>query len=246
MNENKNHSLGVMVKDARLPHGNASRVTEKAKNYMMLITDPDEINMTIAQLRNLPTWNPLAQVVILFTERMKTEEEKNDWVEQAFSELLTFGMLNVNVIYQNEGDKYTMLVDSWLPYHGKSCGRKVANMMTIDECTSTYTLTDEATDEWEYIGNITELHDLVEEPKIPEKDDFHGCTLNVTSFNWEPFVLFSPDGKTVESGLEVLMLQTIGHKMRLNMTFNLLPTERRTQLISDDNKTGIYTELLQK
>lgn len=66
LNENDHHDLAIMVKDARRTHWNASHVTEKAKNYLMLLNDKSELSATIKQLHALPTWNPLAQVVIFF------------------------------------------------------------------------------------------------------------------------------------------------------------------------------------
>lgn len=63
LNEDERHELGVMIKDARKRHHNASHVTEKAKNYFMLLSNSSELSTTIKQLKHLPTWNPLAQVL---------------------------------------------------------------------------------------------------------------------------------------------------------------------------------------
>lgn len=61
--------LGIMVKDALKKHGNASHVTERAKNYMLLLENgPEEIAPTLEMWKRLPTWNPLATTLIFFSK----------------------------------------------------------------------------------------------------------------------------------------------------------------------------------
>jgi hypothetical protein len=68
-NEDKRHELGVMIKDARKKHLSAVHVTEKAKNYFMLLSNSSELESTLKLLMGLPTWNPLAQVYLLKSKK---------------------------------------------------------------------------------------------------------------------------------------------------------------------------------
>lgn len=87
LNEDKDHVLAVMVKDSKKPH-RSSRVQEKAQNYFMLLQHIDDFDATLNQVKNLPTWNPLAQIVVQFTVPFENEELKISWLKILFNELL--------------------------------------------------------------------------------------------------------------------------------------------------------------
>lgn len=168
LNENDRHDLAVMVKDARVKHWNASHVTEKAKNYLMLLNDKSELAANIKQLHALPTWNPLAQVVIFFLTAMEPDELEDQTVS-VILELFASNVLNVNVMSQRIN---TSLVQSytWFPYEKAHCATNFTRLHLIDEC--------------EYVPEEEETpsHFNIESfkshwQKIP--DDFHSCPLKV-------------------------------------------------------------------
>lgn len=170
LNENEKHDLAVMIKDARVKHWNASHVTEKAKNYLMLLNDKSELKANIKQLHALPTWNPLAQVVIFFLREMEPEELEEQTIS-VILELFESYVLNVNVMSQRIN---TSLIQSytWFPYEKTHCAENLTRLHLIDEC--------------EYVvdeDQQTEPHFVVQNfksawQKIP--DDFHSCPLKVS------------------------------------------------------------------
>jgi hypothetical protein len=94
LNEDKDHVLAVMVKDSKKPH-RSSRVQEKAQNYFMLLQHFNDFDATLKQVKNLPTWNPLAQIVVQFTVPFESEAVKILWVKNLFDELLSHDALKV-------------------------------------------------------------------------------------------------------------------------------------------------------
>lgn len=260
-NEDKNHMLGIMVKNGRLEHKNASRVTDRAQNYMLLMTELEDLSITLVQWKSLPTWNPLAQTVILLIEPLKTVDEKDYKVKHIFDELLHSGMIFANVMYQMESDAYKMevrkanlfrhikltlsiQVESWFPYYRNSCATSVDNIYKIDECIVKETVNDET-------GEISLDEKIFEfskdkEPKVPHT--FHGCQFNVSTFVWEPFVVGRQYNANlmIESGLEILMLKAIAKQMEMKLKYSVLSPEIATAKITSDNQTGIYADLIHK
>jgi hypothetical protein len=94
LNEDKDHVLAVMVKNSKKPH-RSSRVQEKAQNYFMLLQHFNDFDATLKQVKNLPTWNPLAQIVVQFTVPFESEAVKILWVKNLFDELLSHDALKV-------------------------------------------------------------------------------------------------------------------------------------------------------
>lgn len=239
LNEDESHNLAVMVKDSKKPH-RSSRVQEKAQNYFMLLQHYDDLQATLTQLKNLPTWNPLAQIVVQFTVPFESEKLSEKWVVSLFKELLLHDALKVNVMFQFKNDTNKIQVKTWFPYHNISCARKVENIRKIEECS---------------VDGVTRTPTMLSfnqqmYPLIPKK--LHGCTLKVSTIVYEPFVVASEDEvdddneAIVDRGLEVLMLQTISEGMQLVIQTNNVNNERATRLISDNNKTGLYSKLLMK
>lgn len=245
INEDKKHSLGVMVKDGRLKHLNASAwgVTDKAKSYMLLMLIMDDLKVTLLQWKGLPTWNPLAQTVIVLMEPIKDDETKNKMVQEIFEMLLREGIINANIMYQMEGDDKRMLSETWFPYLNDSCAKKVENIYEIDECIVTET-EDPVTKEISRYINVTEINQNLY-PKIPSR--FHACPLRASVFIWEPFVVSSGDNSEKDlSGIEILMLKTITDQMELKIKYKFLDDKLLAERISGDNQTGIYADLLQE
>ena len=132
INEDPRHEMGVMVKDASRPHLNASHVTEKAKNYLMLIADSSALAAPIRQLRRLPTWNPLAQVVVVFTAELTPLVFEIE-VRNVLQELFDHSVLNVNVMVQRYNTS-VLEVWTWFPYESGSCADNIERLRLVDEC----------------------------------------------------------------------------------------------------------------
>lgn len=239
VNEDKKHELGIMIKDGRLPHRNASKVTDRAKNYLLLMLVLGDLTDALRQWKSLPTWNPLAQTVIVFMDPIATIENKERDVKIVFDELLSHGILFANVIFQLADDPHKLVTETWFPYLGDSCAKTVDNIYKIDECVVNESV-NETTGATKFTKSLNEFnYNLF--PKVPNR--LHGCPLTVSTFIWEPFVV---GNDTVESGLEILMLETMSTQMEMELKFNILSDEISSALISGDNETGIYADLIQK
>lgn len=236
LNEDKRHILGLMVKDANLKHFNASRVTDKAQNYLLLMVVLKDLSDALKQWSSLPTWNPLAQTVIVFMEPMTSEDEKEREVKLVFEELLRHGIVYANAVYQMANDSYKLIAETWFPYHDDCCANSVDHVFKIHECTVP------PLDESGIIGKetIIEFNQFRYE-KLPIS--FHDCPLKVSAFIWEPFVV---GNDSVDTGLEVLMLQAITSQKNFNLQFDVLNEELMSKKITADNQSGIYADLLQK
>lgn len=252
LNEDERHDLGVMIKVANRFHHNASHVTEKAKNYFMLLSNASELTDTIKQLKGLPTWNPLAQVkhqihlckkhnfknfqkhfqvVVLFTNIMNNIDELNEAIKTVFEELLTHSVLNVNIIYQNIDNPNSLEAVTWFPYQNRNCANKIMDIKIIDTCE---TFENESIQFMQFNGDLY--------PKIPKT--FHECPLKITANVNEPYVV--ADSGSVKKGLEILMLETITEKMRMVPVYEVVDREIANRKISDSNETGLYASLIQR
>jgi hypothetical protein len=178
INEDIWHNFGVMVKDGRLKHLNASAwgVTDKAQSYLLLMVVMDDLDVTLKQWKGLPTWNPLAQTVIVFMDPMENIATKNLLVRETFENLLNEGILKAIVMYQMKDENMRMISESWYPYYNKSCAKKVENIHEIDECIVGESF-NETSQEMEPYENITALNEYLE-PKMPST--FHGCPIHVS------------------------------------------------------------------
>lgn len=247
LNEDDSHAIAVMVKDSKKPH-RSSRVQEKAQNYFMLLQHFDDFPATLKQLMTLPTWNPLAQLVVQFTIPFQNETIKEEWIEKLFNQLLLNDALKVNALYQFTNDTNRIGVMTWFPYHNTSCPTKVENIRKIEECYVKISINEKTGMEQKEYKVDSFNQDLY--PIIPKK--LHRCPMYVGAVEWEPFVVTSEDeygddgGPIIEKGLEVLMLKTITDGMDLNVSFYPINSERAMRVITDNNKSGLYAKLLQK
>ena len=240
LNDDKRHEICVMVKDAKKKHWNASHVTEKAQNYMMLITNANEITSIVKQLKRLPTWNPLAQVVVIFTDEMKLKNEQDEMVRVVFDELLMYDVLQVNIVIQRTTSLNTLEVLTWFPYERDNCANYIKNIRKVEECKLVETKN--------HTTGIVKQSIIIRSfnrkyyPKIPTY--FHECPMKVTTFFWEPYVVGQRNN--VKGGLEILMIQTISQKMNLKPVYNVIDQLRATKLITSNNETGLYSDILQR
>ncbi|XP_055624912.1 uncharacterized protein LOC129767755 [Toxorhynchites rutilus septentrionalis] len=256
-NHDPRHEMGVMVKDGRKRHWNASHVTEKAKNYLLLVGDSSELEAPINQLRRLPTWNPLAQVIVVFTSEM-TPLISDIEIRNALQKLFEHSVLNVNVMIQRYNTS-VMEVWTWFPYENGGCADNIAEIRLIDECELVQTQYD-LTFEEEFLNETAEnsttplpvqqtLWMFREKhyasdfgPKVPI--DYNSCPLKITTSIWAPFVVGNET--TIEKGLEVLMIETITARMKLIPVYTILDPQRASARITADNNTGFYADLIHR
>lgn len=243
VHEDEKHKLGLMVKDGRLKHMNASAfgVIDKAQNYMMMMKTLEDLDYAVKMWSRLPTWNPLAQCVVVCIDPL-TVEEKDQLVKNVLSRLLADGMMNGIVVYILKDDQKLLSAETWFPYFNASCGTKIENIFKIEEC--------RVIEIFNKTSRRMENESLVESfnenlfPRIPRK--FRGCFLNVSAFIWEPFVVRSDDQNENLIGLEVKMLKEISSKLNLKIRFKILSGNPMTMKISSNNVTGIYADILQR
>ena len=170
---------------------------------------------------------------------MSSVEEKNKLVRKIFEELLENGILYANVMYQMNDDPYKMEVESWFPYFNNSCAFHVDNIFKIDECVVKKSVNERKGKNPEKVTSFNQnLY-----PKLPHS--YHNCPLRVSTFIWEPFVVKGDDGK-IDSGLEILLLKTITKQMQMKAEFKVLNRTIAAKKITDNNRTGIYADLIQK
>ena len=245
INEDKKHALGVMVKDGRLKHLNASAwgVTDKALSYLLLLLVMDDLDVALKQWRGLPTWNPLAQTVIVFMDPIRDVKTKDESVRHVLEKLLNYGIINANVVYQLKDNSERMVSESWFPYLNASCAKIVENIYEIDECISTETV-DKETNKTIRNNTVFSMNENLF-PKVPSR--FHGCPMHVSAFIWEPFVVSTGNDSEVGlAGIEILMLKSITSQMELKIKYKFLDDKLLAERISADNQTGIYADLLQE
>lgn len=234
LNENPKHDLGVMVKDATKYHYSPVHVTEKAQNYFIIIEKANQLPNTILQLNRLPTWNPLANVVIFFTSDMNETlivSETMDVLEQFFQK----SVYNVNVISQRINSTILQTF-TYFPYEGNNCATSVKNIKQIHECIN-------AKDQSDEIDNVkvTSFNQHLF-PKIPRQ--LHGCKLNISAAIQAPYVA-SRNG-IISKGLEVEMLKMVGLKLNLNPSYRLIDNEIVNSITTANQTHGIYSDVLQR
>lgn len=139
----------------------------------MFIVSAEDVNSTVHQWRSLPTWNPMAQVVGLFTEVFDstTIEEQ---IRNVLGELLLHNMLNVNLMYNKEGTNLVEMI-TWFPYESSNCADRILNLRIVDQC------------EYEINSSNSSDANIVFRPKKKEKKIppiLHGCPLKVSSSVW--------------------------------------------------------------
>lgn len=71
-----------------------------------------DVKSTLQQWHKLPTWNPQAQVMVLFTNPFDDDEQMQNDILIALSKFLEHGMLNVNVMIHRANS-------SWLQVFAK-------------------------------------------------------------------------------------------------------------------------------
>lgn len=241
LNEDVGHELSVMIKDSGKRHMNASHVSEKAQNYFMFITTAADVNSTVHQWHSLPTWNPLAQVMVLFTETYSNESTMLSHTHNVFEQLLEHGMLNVNVMVHLDGTNVVEMI-TWYPYADGNCAREVRNLVVMDECEYSDVVSsvadgnlsktglDENDQQHQELGPLTVQYiPKVKIPKIPLT--LHMCPLSVSASIFEPYTYYDAMTDTWTKGIEVLLVHTIAKVLRLRPIFVMVNESRENRVV---------------
>lgn len=241
LNEEEGHSINLLIKDDSTPKEAEPRAEEKAKNYLILVTFPTEIVENIKKLQKLPTWNHLAQFIVVVTERFADQFEMEVVVSGTFKLFFDYSILDVYVLIQNL-DNYNILQSFiWFPYDGKSCSNILSynNLVIIDEC-ETLNITDgiQEYEMRELVANVSS--------RLPIK--YHGCPMTISTNIWEPYVIGNviDDEKEVTGGIEVNLIKLIAEKLDLETIFKIIDDSKAFSIVTDDEETGFYSDLIKR
>lgn len=233
LNEGKRHNLAVMVKDCARFHTSEIHVTDKASNYFLLLSKSGDLPATMTMLKGLPTWNPLANVAVLFTNIFNDTHLERE-TDVVLKGLFAYSMYNVNVMSQRKGT-YVIQCYTYFPYEGNNCATSVKNVKMINEC---YNEKEDQKDEENL--RVTYFHQE-QFPKIPRR--LHGCNLNVSVSVSAPYVVRVRN--KIEKGLEVLMLKQIANEMDLTLKYKVIDQEIVNSFITANATRGLYSNILQ-
>lgn len=232
-NESPKHEFALMTKYATRYHMPELHVTGQAQNYFILVAKATQLTETIKQLSSLPTWNPLANFVILFTKVLNETYLASETFKM-MDELFTYSAYNVYVLSQRQGT-YMIQSHTYFPYEDDNCATSVKNIKMVDECFN------EKESQYDPDNaSIVEHHQELY-PKIPKK--LHKCYLNASVFIQAPYVLATED--VIDRGIEILMLKQIANELDMIPIYKVLDKEVVNSLTTDDNLTGIYADILQ-
>lgn len=231
----ENLKFSIMPKFPPKPHP-PSRLVDKVQNYLAISREVQDVAYGVELWKRLPTWNPLARVMVFFLNPINSTETKDFMVRECFKLLLKEGMLYANAMYQMADDPYKMIVETWFPYESTGCAKEVGRIYQIQECTIPRS---------NIKGNVSTITNVNENkyPKLP--NTLHGCKLHVSAFIWAPFIIGSRERGKVEAGVEIEMLKTITTQMKMKLVFKILNNTIVTKRVTD-NQTDIYADLLRK
>lgn len=185
-----------------------------------------DVNVSVHQWHFLPTWNPMAQVIVLLT-RIRAADELELDVDAVLRNLHAFGMLNVNVLAVAENTS-VVLVFTWHPYGSGNCANVVRDIVVADRC------------EYETEADTPihyEPHRRV--AKIPAT--LNWCPLRVAASAWEPYVVFDKATDRFSRGIEVLLITTIAAVLHLRPQFVRTATNRENRMAGQTN--DVYVQL---
>lgn len=231
-NESPKHEFAIMTKYATQYHMTELHVTGQALNYFILVGKAAHLTQTLQQLSTLPTWNPLANFVILFT-KVLNETVLASETQKIMEELFSYSAYNVYVLSQKK-DTYMIQSFTYFPYEDDNCATNVKNIRLVDEC---YNTKESQYDE--DIISVVSHHDEMY-PKIP--NDLHKCQLNVSAFVQAPYV--QEVYGVIEKGLEILMIKMIAEKLNMEPVFNQIQKEIVNSLTTNDSDNGVYSDIL--
>lgn len=232
LNEDNRHKMGVMVKDATKYHFSPAHVTEKASNYLILISNSSELSGTLKLFNRLPTWNTLANIAVFFTSDMNDTQLEIE-TQEVLNQIFSRSAYNVYVMsYRSEGR--TIQSFTYFPYEADNCATSVKNIRLIDSCST------HKDEKGENQAKIKTYHAYLF-PKIPRR--FHGCRLNVSVFLQAPYADLDDNGQ-VKKGLEVMMLQQIAQELNFKLSYTFIDTNLVNSYITANATHGLYSNVL--
>lgn len=207
-----------------------NKIVEKARNYLVVFEELNEVTAALHLWRELPTWNPLARFVAVFLKIYddKTLHRYTRFILEAFFES---NALNVKVM-SHRLDANVIQMHTWFPYEGTNCACGVRNIHLINECRFS-----DSRNESQFVRHITSM-----QPVVPV--DLHGCPLRVAASVYGPYVYYDPIQKDFKNGIEVHLIRTIAQALNMTPVFIGINETRDNRIVS--NETGIYSMLLKR
>lgn len=223
--EDVEHNQTVMTKVANRPHVDPLHVTELAQNYLIICRNSSDLKPNLIQLKKLPTWNPLAQFVVVLAKILnQTDTDLN--IFKIIEETFKYHIININVIYTNSNENDLTQTITWYPYDDKNCANKLENFKLIDECR----IVEETPDVTSYEKKWG--------PKIPI--NFHFCPLKVSAVSWNPYVKYNTK-RGFYAGAEYNFVKTLGEILQITPVFHF-NNHTRDEL----HKTNFWDDLLNR
>lgn len=246
----ENGKMSLMLKHSQKPHYSAAKFLEKAKVYVMIVQEADEIIDAHKLFKSLPSYNLLAKVIVYFPMQMTSEVFKRER-NTAFMLIFGYGFIDIFII----GRKYgTPIVDSYtfFPYEDQNCAEKVHKIELLHSCEFSvpptfgrkpetfYDIYDLASDD----RNIY-IKQLRDNPKkLPNY--IPNCVIPVTVSNREPFVVADDIHEKVYKGIEFRMMNETFNEMQAIVKYRIQQANVRYRKFSLNNLTGAYADLLNK
>lgn len=213
--EDERHNQTLMTKVATRQHADPLHVTELAQNYLIICRNSTDLKENLIQLKSLPTWNPLAQFVVVIASKFNASDNQLN-IFKVVEETLTYHIININVIY-TKPNSIDIEVIGWYPYDGTNCANKLENFKIIDECS----IIDGKPNVISYDKNF--------EPKIP--NNLHLCPIRVSSISWQPYVKYNTR-QGFYAGSEYNFVRTLGEILQITPEF-IINNHTRDELHKD-------------
>lgn len=181
------------------------------------------------QWKSLPSWNPLAPVLVLmyFTYDAHIFRDKQKEVLAIF---LRHDMLHVKIFTLRKSARILGVI-TWFPLDNRNCAMMVTELIALGRCEYA------ESGAFEYIEHAAVASKEVIPRHLP------GCVLRVTTSILEPYVYYDTRTRQL-AGLEVRLVQAIAHKLGMHADFLLIEDNRDFRIVS--NETGIYAHLFQR
>jgi hypothetical protein len=219
--------------------GKSNQLSEdKYENYILISyycqhQDVErDITQQISRLYETKHLNSRAKFVVV---SVNVQENLNKFASDLFSELWKWKIFNAILLASasetgNDAEPdfvYILDIYTWFPYHPPGHCTNVIDAVLFDRWVA------DGTSNGKFLYNV---------PLFPSKipDDFHGCELRVSTFEFVPFVgrkkttKNDPNKVTFDEGLEIMLLEHICEKT--NMSIHLL------DLPADGGRWGIHLE----
>jgi hypothetical protein len=228
--DSRAYSMSIMIKNSNASHVDANVFRGKTTGYMILIDEPQELHNQIKLMKSLPSWNPNAEVVVLLMTHIKEENALATRLKSVLNITFSYGMLDVNVVYQHPKSDHLVESATWFPYEKSGCAKNISEIRVIDQCEWL-----PSTEEFAFKTFFPNLY-----PKIPAK--FHGCPLKITAVVNEPYVFDA--NLTKKNGSEYNLFAEISDQLELTPVFNVQPDTAALRVYTDDPRSGFYAPLL--